>query len=154
VRDGLVCTTRISSNNDKSPERFFSSGNTLCGSARIVVWRSSASMRNGSETAASLLVLSASGSRPQERLYAAHLPLNAEWQCPGCLVRSSEIAWNAADKLDAAWVVHHALDVIEKELSARIEVAAAHETRPCSLATNFFCLSPITTRPGRGGHIQ
>jgi hypothetical protein len=40
---------------------------------------------------------------------------------------------DAPDKLDTARVVHHVLDVIQKELSARIELVAALELRPHSL---------------------
>ena len=39
--------------------------------------------------------------RPQQRLYSPHLPLNAEWQRSGCVLRLSdpvEIARNATDK--------------------------------------------------------
>jgi hypothetical protein len=74
---------------------------------------------------------------PQERLYSPHLPLNAELQRCSCklrLGRSGEIAWNASDKHDVARVVDHAIDVVAKKLSARIEVSATIETRPRSLA--------------------
>jgi hypothetical protein len=46
------------------------------------------------------------------------------------LFRSGAIAGNAADKRHVARVVDDALDVVEKELSARIEVNATLETRP------------------------
>ena len=71
--------------------------------------------------------LCASPPRPQKRFYSAHLPLNTELQRSG--FRSGWIAWNAVDKLDVARVTNYALDVVEKELSARIEVNAVLETR-------------------------
>jgi len=69
---------------------------------------------------------------PKERLYSPHLPLNAELQRSGCVLRlfgCVHIAWDAADMRDVAWVVNYALDVVEEELSARIGVNATLETR-------------------------
>jgi hypothetical protein len=81
--------------------------------------------------------LGALPSRPQERLYSPHLPLNAELQRSGCVLRlflSVQIAWNAADERHGMRVVDDALDVVEKELSAGIEVNAKLQTYPRSLA--------------------
>jgi hypothetical protein len=77
---------------------------------------------------AALHGLGALPSRPQERLYSAHLSLNTELQRSG--FRSVQIAWNAGHERHGTRVVDDGLDVVEKELSARIEVNATLETRP------------------------